>query len=183
MKLTFKKAERIREMYNTGRYSQRDLGDMFDVCPTTICNIVNDKRWIEEHPLSDVYYKGHKMNLSNDGYPRVWIGNKNQRVHHMVYKEHYGDIPKDYEVHHKDGNKMNWCPENLEAVTRSEHMRKDKRSLGESNFQAKLTCTDIKEIRRRYGSGDIYQETLADEYNVTISNISKIVRRKTWKHL
>lgn len=53
-----------------------------------------------------------------------------KRTHHSVYrkiyKQYYGDIPKDasgrsYEIHHIDGDHNNNDPSNLKAVTIQEH--------------------------------------------------------------
>jgi hypothetical protein len=43
-----------------------------------------------------------------------------------IYEDHYGPLPKDekgrkYEVHHKDGNRENNDPSNLEAISITEH--------------------------------------------------------------
>lgn len=46
-------------------------------------------------------------------------------LHILTYCENHGltEIPKGYDVHHKDFDKLNNAPENLELLTRSEHMR------------------------------------------------------------
>lgn len=46
--------------------------------------------------------------------------------HREVYKDHYGEIPKDsdgrsYDIHHIDGDHTNNSPNNLQAVTIQEH--------------------------------------------------------------
>ena len=35
----------IRELYKTGKYTQKNLGNMFDISQTQIYRIVNNKRW------------------------------------------------------------------------------------------------------------------------------------------
>ena len=45
-----------------------------------------------------------------------------------IYEDYYGPLPKDskgrkYEVHHKDGNRDNNAPENLEAISIEEHYK------------------------------------------------------------
>ena len=45
-----------------------------------------------------------------DGY---WVvssrkeGNKNKRLHRLIWEEHYGIIPNNHIIHHKDGNVKN----------------------------------------------------------------------------
>lgn len=42
-------------------------------------------------------------------------------IHRAIYEAYYGEIPKGYIIHHKDGNKLNNSIENLECLTRAEH--------------------------------------------------------------
>jgi DNA invertase Pin-like site-specific DNA recombinase len=46
---------------------------------------------------------------------------------------------------------------------------------------AKLTIEQVREIRKRYAEGDISQDKLAKEYNVTLLTIGNIIRGKTWR--
>ena len=68
--------------------------------------------------------------LKNDGYCKVSLrDNKKERViliHRLVYLVHKGNIPDNYIVHHKDGNKLNNNIDNLEAITEKEHGRHTK---------------------------------------------------------
>ena len=45
-----------------------------------------------------------------------------KRLHRVVYQHHNGDIPKGCHVHHKDGDRSNNQPENLELMSNSRHM-------------------------------------------------------------
>jgi len=40
-----------------------------------------------------------------------------------IYREHYGEIPAGYHIHHIDGNALNNDPKNLIAVTPEEHAK------------------------------------------------------------
>lgn len=44
-KLTDEEVQKIRELYATGNYRQRDIGSMFGVCKTTIGTIVRGEKW------------------------------------------------------------------------------------------------------------------------------------------
>ncbi len=44
-KLTDEKVIKIRELYATGEYRQKDLGGMFGVCREMISYIVRRKNW------------------------------------------------------------------------------------------------------------------------------------------
>lgn len=54
---------------------------------------------------------------------------------------------------------------------------------GEANVTAKLTEAQIIEIRNKYAFHKISHRQLAKEYKVEKTTISKIINRKTWKHL
>ena len=48
-------------------------------------------------------------------------GNVSTRIHRLVAEYFIGEIPKGYQVHHKDGNKQNNCVDNLEILSPREH--------------------------------------------------------------
>lgn len=48
-------------------------------------------------------------------------GKRNVRIHTLVAENFIGDIPKGYQVHHKDGNKQNNFVGNLEIISPEEH--------------------------------------------------------------
>ena len=54
---------------------------------------------------------------------------------------------------------------------------------GERIGNSKLTAQQVIEIRFLYAQGNMTQETLAQRFGVTFSNISCIVRRATWSHI
>jgi hypothetical protein len=48
-------------------------------------------------------------------------------VHREVYKKNYGDIPKNYEIHHINKNKYDNRPQNLVALSKREHRQLHKK--------------------------------------------------------
>jgi hypothetical protein len=69
-------------------------------------------------------YKGHNLTINKKGYYRFSSGsNRNKYLHRVIYEKHYGPIPKGYDIHHKDGDKSNTDPENLECMTKAEHTK------------------------------------------------------------
>ena len=62
-----------------------------------------------------------KIWLNADGYPCVtWGRGRNRRpflLHRLVYELAFGVIPEGHQIHHLDGDRANWAPDNLQAVT------------------------------------------------------------------
>lgn len=109
------------------------------------------------------------------------------KVHRVVAEAFLGSCPAGMQVNHKDGNKKNNHPENLEYVSCRENVRHGWANglyaarAGESHNMARLTEDDVRAIRAIYPARSLTD--LAREFGVTVQNVSMIVRRKTWKHV
>jgi hypothetical protein len=57
------------------------------------------------------------------------------------------------------------------------------RNSGSNNHRAKLTDTDVIDIRSKYSSGKFTQTQLANMFGTDQGTISCIVRGKKWKHI
>lgn len=104
--------------------------------------------------------------------------------HVVVAEAFHGPCPKGQEVRHRDGDAHNNVPGNLLYGTRKDNMADKKRhgtdTSGERHPQAKLTWTEVDEIRatpNTRGSG----KALAARFGVTRSRISMIRHNKHWK--
>jgi len=116
-------------------------------------------------------------------------------AHRVVYIYFFGDVIDDLEIDHKDCNKHNNCPSNLEPVTQLENIkratdnglgrvkknRKTPYPRGENAARAVLTWDDVREIRRLYKERVMTQQQLADNYGVKRANISAIIVGRSWK--
>lgn len=72
-----------------------------------------------------IFYDGHKVYMNGD-YPAIFLNGQSQHIHRLQWMKYYGEIPDGCVVHHKDENKMNWDIENLELISRSEHLKRHK---------------------------------------------------------
>jgi len=81
------------------------------------------KKWNSRGILSSSP-KGYGY-VTQKGYLRKWdIKQKRYRLeHNIVWEEHFGKIPENYQIHHKDGNKLNNDINNLELVSPIYHKR------------------------------------------------------------
>lgn len=122
------------------------------------------------------------INLSKlDGKKRTF------RVHRLVMMA-FNPVENmdELEVNHLDGNKKNNKLENLEWCTSSENQKHafktglQKARKGESSNFAKLTEEDVKQVFELRKQG-LLQREIAEIVGCTSSNISAILRGKSWK--
>ena len=79
--------------------------------------------------MSDCFFvhdgQAFKIWTNQDGYPCVTWGRGRDRrpflLHRLVYLLVHGAIPEGHQIHHLDGDRSNWAPENLQAVTPQAH--------------------------------------------------------------
>lgn len=56
----------------------------------------------------------------------LWDGtSKRTRRPRVAYEETFGPIPKEYVIIHKDGDRYNDDPNNLEAISRAENLKRN----------------------------------------------------------
>lgn len=128
-----------------------------------------------------------KGGINSDGY---WVMrltantvSKTHSLHVLVARLFVPNPHKLLEVNHKDGNKLNCLPSNLEWVTRSQNMAHSVatslRVYKKGNSHKRINQDDIIII---YNSKEQSGE-LAKKYNVTKSSIQRIRSGKTYASL
>lgn len=132
------------------------------------------------------------LKTKNDkyGYPTVELHIHNHRyrryVHILLVSTFIGDIPKGYEVNHKDGNKTNLHLSNLEIVTRQENVEHAWKlgltdNSGSKCGSAKLTNEQILGLRTNFVYSKGIYTRLAKQLNVSVATISRIIHKETYK--
>jgi len=109
-------------------------------------------------------------------------------VHRLVaihFIENCNNFP---EINHKDGNRFNNHISNLEWLTHQDNMRHARETglidfRGEKSCFSKLRNDDIIKIRKLYEVDKISMNKLSKIYNMTVTGISNIINRKTWRHI
>lgn len=125
-------------------------------------------------------------------YPRYSLyknkSSKSFKAHRLVAIHFIPNPENKLEVNHIDGNKKNNHCINLEWVTASEnqkHAYKNKLRIpkfGMDHPMSTFKDDDVFSIRYKY-SNKYTLKKLSMEYNVSITTISNIVRKKVWKHI
>jgi hypothetical protein len=119
----------------------------------------------------------------------LWKRNKGttKYVHILVAEAFIGPRPSGKEINHKDGDPTNNRVGNLEYVTGSQNKRHYhllNRGLiqGEANWNAKIKAVDVKAIRVLVEAG-FPCKYVADLFGLQQMQVSRIARRKRWKHV
>jgi hypothetical protein len=135
--------------------------------------------------------KGYECYVDKNG--------KKVYIHREILENKLNRKLKKGEVsHHKDNNKRNNNPENLELKTEQTHAKHHyeqlsdiekleqslhlKKQFGENNGQSKLKEVDVLAIRDSLNDG-IRGKDLAEKYNVDATLISQIKHRKIWTNI
>lgn len=122
------------------------------------------------------------VDLCRDGRKRRFL------VHRLVAMAFLGIPPsEDSEVNHKDGDKLNNVPGNLEWVSRSQNVRHGfatgliqvQPRRGTLNGRARLTLEQVAEIRGLRGKVKV--RDLAERFGVAQQTISAVNSAQNWK--
>ena len=133
-----------------------------------------------------------KPNPSYKGYTFVRLRKDNKYhhkfVHRVVLETFIGVCPKGYECNHKDQQRNNNSLSNLEWVTSSENARhsweKGRVSLkGEKCGNSKLKEGEVWLMKRILSINKIPQTIVAKMFKISVSVVSSIKNKKTWKHI
>ena len=121
------------------------------------------------------------------GYGRRWWKDRLWYSHRRAWVEANGPIPDGMMVCHRCDNPACINPEHLFIGTALDNNRdreaKGRRNVkGERNPIAKLTESQVREIRQRAAAGE-NQSQIGADYGVTNLTVNAIHRRRNWKHI
>jgi HNH endonuclease len=125
---------------------------------------------------------------SSTGYGQFKLDGTMEGTHRLSYRHHHGEIPVDCVVRHMCLNKHCVNPDHLETGTHVENhadkLRDGTDNRGEKHWSASLTADQVIQIRVLAEIGaDRRLTTLANMFGVEYKSISKIINRRTWKHI
>lgn len=109
---------------------------------------------------------------------------KTAYVHRLVLELFVGPCPRGCECRHLNDNPRDNRLENLRWGTRSENMRdavrNGKARIGAKHPFAKLTESDVLDIRRRAAQGES-QRSIAKDCGISRATVGDIISRRTWR--
>lgn len=142
-----------------------------------------------------------KVDQSGDCW--IWTGGKNEKgyghfnvrrkycaAHRFSWILNKGAIPEGLHVLHDCPGGDNpscvnpdhlWLGTNLDNVLDKEEKGRGNQPAGERNCKAKLSESQVLEIRRL--SESVSRKSLAETYGVTTATICGIILRQIWKHI
>ena len=124
------------------------------------------------------------------GYKRVslWYNKKanDHRIHRLVAEEFIPNPDNKLEVNHKNGIRNDNRVENLEWVTGKENAEHRSNVLnfgdtykGMKNGNSFLSDEDVINIR----NSKLSRKQLSETYNVSVTQIGRIIKNKLWTHI
>ena len=133
-----------------------------------------------------------KPTLKSNGYYYVSLSRNCKTPKYDIHKLvaiAFLENPNNYKcVNHIDGNKLNnninnleWCSYSYNAI-HANKLGLTTVTKGETNGMAKLTETQVKEIKELLNKGHTGR-SLANKFNVAEATISQIKNNKLWSHI
>ena len=133
-----------------------------------------------------------KIHLRKDGYCRIGLTkNKKQQqflVHRLVSHAFIPNPENKPCINHKDGDKENNYVNNLEWCTSSENNKHAFKTglndnKGEKSHFAKLNEKQVRIIKWLLENSDLYLREIAELFEISFQQISRIKNNKRWKHI
>lgn len=109
-------------------------------------------------------------------------------AHRLVWQAEHGDIPEGMVINHKNGRKDHNEISNLEVASYGDNARHAHRVLGvnpqhgQHNPHAKLTPSDVADIRLAIGRGERAVE-VAKRFSVAFQTVYRVCSGERWGHL
>lgn len=120
------------------------------------------------------------------GYRMIRMGkNRSILAHRAVFVALKGELLPDQELNHKDGQRANNAPGNLEIATRQENCQHSYSVLGRSgmsgerNGGSKLTAIQVQEVRSLQGK--MPSRKVGLQFGISHNQVLKIWNGDAWK--
>jgi len=120
------------------------------------------------------------------GYPRICIGHRTITISRFIYERYVGSIPEGMCICHTCDNRSCVNPDHLFLGTLKDNYQdakaKNRHSHGVRHGMSKLDEGKVRMIRK-LATTSITQREIARKFGIDQTNVSFVVRRKTWAHV
>ena len=123
------------------------------------------------------------------GYGQVSVGRKMLLAHRVAWMLEHGEIPDELIVMHRCDNPPCCNIAHLAVGSQSDNLQdmvakgRHPNRIGESNTLAKLTDSQVEEIRQLHATGNYLQREIALMFGVSRGQIHRVVNRIDWSHV
>lgn len=150
------------------------------------------ERWYQSANLLKMPENIKTQRINHKGYLYLHLCKNGKKwattVHKLIALTFIGEKPyPKVTINHIDANKLNNKVENLEYCSVKENIQHYRREVndfvGINHPMARLTETDVLNIRKEYTELKTKQKDIAAKYNITQVMVSRIIRRIAWTHI
>jgi hypothetical protein len=144
-----------------------------------------DRFWRKVEKTDSCWLWTAAVRRADEGYGAFWLNGRHVPAHRVAFELTNGQIGDDQVVAHRCDNPRCVNPDHLFATTQRGNMedkvQKGRQAAGERNSKAKLTSSQVAEIRHAYAAGE-RSIRLAERFGIDRTNVWNIVSGKTWSH-
>ena len=127
--------------------------------------------------------------VNDQGYGLIRHGQRHKRAHRVAWEMANGPIPEGMVILHSCDLPSCVNPCHLTAGTQADNLKdmfaKGRGRIpevrGDHHGSSKLTADEVRKIRAMDGS--VPRKKIAEIFNVDVSNVGLICRRKAWAHV
>ncbi len=182
----------IRRQYKEESISQHQIAKNYGISQIQVRRIINNESWSHIHEgalksteIKEKAQEHSRSKLTPEKVIEIRKRYKKENIFQYQLAEEYG-VSKVTILETLVGKSWTHIHEGiltpLEIRKRRSEIQKGVLA-GNKNGQAKLTESNIIEIRDLYKTGQYSYKQLAENFNTCKGNIANIIKRKTWTHI